>query len=135
MLRTPSAVAHHVLCSVYRIFRRGSASALALMRIWIPVASCTRSSPCGETRHPHRFRHQHQDDLAKKIVDAVIAADKKDGLGYMEASPFEVGVRGGWRKAGPPHRQRMLRLSMANIGEQIRIFRILWSVCWCPAPW
>ncbi|CAN0549643.1 unnamed protein product, partial [Ectocarpus sp. 12 AP-2014] len=32
----------------------------------------------------------------------------------MEASPFDAGVRGGWRKAGPPHRQRMLRLSAAK---------------------
>lgn len=91
------------------------------------VASFTRSSPCVETCHIHRFRREHQDDLAKKIVDAVIAADKKDGLGYMETSPFEIGIRGGWRKAGPPHRQRMLRLSMANTGEHIRIFRVPWS--------
>lgn len=70
---------------------------------------------------PHFFLLQ-QDDVAKKMVDAVIAADKKDGLGYMEASPFEVGVRGGWRKAGPPHRQRMLRLSATNTGEPSFVF-------------
>lgn len=57
-----------------------------------------------------------QEDVAKRIVDAVIAADKKDGLGYMEASPFDVGLRGGWRKAGPPHRQRLLRLSVDGPG-------------------
>ncbi|CAN0472475.1 unnamed protein product, partial [Hapterophycus canaliculatus] len=62
-----------------------------------------------------------QDDIAQKIVDAAIAADHKDGLGYMEASPFDAGVRGGWRKAGPPHRQRMLRLSTA--AEQGRCTR------------
>lgn len=55
-----------------------------------------------------------QDDIAQKIVDAAIAADHTDGLGYMEASPFDAGVRGGWRKAGPPHRQRMLWLSTAT---------------------
>lgn len=59
----------------------------------------------------------NQDDIAKKIVDAALSADKSDGLGYMEASPFDVGVRGGWRKAGPPHRQRMLRLSAAEPGK------------------
>lgn len=59
----------------------------------------------------------NQDDIAKKIVDAALSADKGDGLGYMEASPFDVGVRGGWRKAGPPHRQRMLRLSAAEPGK------------------
>lgn len=45
-----------------------------------------------------------------------MAADKKDGLGYVEASPFDVGVRGGWRRSGPPHRERMLRLSAAEPG-------------------
>lgn len=71
-----------------------------------------------------------QDDVAKKIVDAVIAADKEDGLGYMEASPFDVGVRGGWTKAGPPHRQRMLRLSISDPGKskarvQLTIFELV----------
>ena len=46
----------------------------------------------------------------------MIASDRADGLGYMEASPFDAGVRGGWRKAGPPHRQRMLRLSVTDPG-------------------
>ncbi|CAM9794917.1 unnamed protein product [Scytosiphon promiscuus] len=64
----------------------------------------------GSTFELHRFL---KDDIAQKIVDAAIAADRKDGLGYMEASPFDAGVRGGWRKEGPPHRQRMLRLSTA----------------------
>ncbi|CAM9387146.1 unnamed protein product [Ectocarpus sp. 12 AP-2014] len=65
----------------------------------------------GSTIQLHRFL---KDDVAQKIVDAAIAADRSDGLGYMEASPFDAGVRGGWRKAGPPHRQRMLRLSSAK---------------------
>eukprot|EP00752_Nemacystus_decipiens_P003031 g2810.t1 len=69
----------------------------------------------GSTIQLHRFL---KDDIAQKIVDAAIAADRADGLGYMEASPFDAGVRGGWRKAGPPHRQRMLRLSTgAQAGE------------------
>lgn len=58
-----------------------------------------------------------QDDVAQRIVDAAISADRTDGLGYMEATPFDVGVRGGWRKAGPPHRQRLLRLSAAEPGK------------------
>ncbi|CAM9184190.1 unnamed protein product [Laminaria digitata] len=67
----------------------------------------------GSTIQLHRFL---KDDIAEKIVDAAIAADRADGLGYMEASPFDAGVRGGWRKAGPPHRQRMLRLSATDPG-------------------
>ncbi|CAN0358646.1 unnamed protein product, partial [Ectocarpus sp. 8 AP-2014] len=65
----------------------------------------------GSTIQLHRFL---KDDVAQKIVDAAVAADRSDGLGYMEASPFDAGVRGAWRKAGPPHRQRMLRLSAAK---------------------
>lgn len=67
-----------------------------------------------------------QDDIAKKITDAAISADSSDGLGYMEASPFDVGVRGGWRKAGPPHRQRMLRLSAAEPGKT-RVFLLRYT--------
>ena len=59
-----------------------------------------------------------QEEVAKRIVDAAIAADKLDGLGYMEASSFDAGVRGRWRKAGPPHRQRMLRLSTSAGTEE-----------------
>lgn len=79
-------------------------SALTLCALW----SSLMAHGCFPNHHAVR-----QDDIAQKIVDAAIAADRKDGLGYMEASPFDAGVRGGWRKAGPPHRQRMLRLSTA----------------------
>ncbi|CAM9844557.1 unnamed protein product [Phaeothamnion confervicola] len=53
---------------------------------------------------------------ATKVAAAVTAADAADGLGYHEAAPFDVGVRGSWRPAGPPHRRRFLRL--APSGEE-----------------
>ncbi|CAM9393298.1 unnamed protein product [Choristocarpus tenellus] len=62
----------------------------------------------GSSLQLHRFL---KDEVSKKVLEAVRASDSADGLGYMEASPFDTGVRGGWRQAGPPHRQRMLRLS------------------------
>ncbi|CAM9290298.1 unnamed protein product [Discosporangium mesarthrocarpum] len=79
----------------------------------------------GSTLQLHRFlkldfsplHRCAQGDVAKKIVEAVRASDHSDGLGYMEASDFEAGVRGGWRKCGPPHQQRMLRLSQEPPGQ------------------
>jgi hypothetical protein len=45
-------------------------------------------------------------EIAEQLLQAITAADKADGLGYMEATEFTVGVRGGWRPVGPPHRHR-----------------------------
>lgn len=78
---------------------------------------CTPPAPSRSRCMLYTACSTNQDDIAKKIVDAALLADSSDGLGYMEASPFDVGVRGGWRKAGPPHRQRMLRLSAAEPGK------------------
>ncbi|KAG5179876.1 Oxoglutarate and iron-dependent oxygenase degradation C-term-domain-containing protein [Tribonema minus] len=52
----------------------------------------------GSTVQLHRFL---KPDVADKIAAAIRAADAADGLGYMEASAFDVGVRGGW-KPDPP---------------------------------
>lgn len=57
----------------------------------------------GSTVQLHRFLKA---DVAVAIADAMRAADAADNLGYMEAAPFDVGVRGGWKPVGPPHRHR-----------------------------
>ena len=44
--------------------------------------------------------------VAQSLLSAITAADQSDGLGYMEATEFTVGVRGGWQPVGPPHRHR-----------------------------
>ncbi|CAM9440280.1 unnamed protein product [Chrysoparadoxa australica] len=61
----------------------------------------------GSTVMLHNFLNEA---TAARVLKAVQETDRRDNLGYQEAAPFDVGVRGGWNAVGPPHRRRLLRL-------------------------